>query len=97
MLVADKVLLSPIVLGLFAAYFAVIVLWLFIIKSRLKLMRTTLWIYHQIEVFRKFKYTKGLDVKLIETLRRMGRHAVVVWVKGDEVSTHLYASVLAKS
>ena len=81
--------LSPIVLGLFVAYFATILLWLFIIKSQLTLTRIALWVYDQIEVLRKFKYTKGADAKLVKNLRRMQRHAVVVWVKGDDVSTQI--------
>jgi len=93
---ADELLPSPVVMGLFAAYFAAIVLWLFTIKSQLNLMRIALWIYDQIEVLRKFKYTKGVDATLVKTLRRMRRHAIVVWVKGDDVSTRLYFYVLAK-
>ena len=68
-------------------------LWLFVIKSQLNLTRIALWIYDQIEVLRRFKYTKGVDAKLVKTLRRMRRHAIVVWVKGDDVSTHLCISV----
>lgn len=75
------------------AYFATIVLWLFIIKSQLTLTRIALWIYGQVEVLRSFKYTKGVDAKLVKTLRRMRRHAIVVWVKGDDVSTELCTSV----
>jgi len=75
------------------AYFATIVLSLFIIKSQLKLTRIALWIYDQIEVLRKFKYTKGVDAKLVKTVRRMRRHAIVVWTKGDDVSTRLCVSV----
>ena len=89
-------LLSPVVLGLFAAYFTTIVLWLFIITSQLKLMRIVLWVYDQMEFLRKFKYTKGVDTMLVKTLRRMRRHAIIVWVKGDDVSNCVRVPVFAK-
>lgn len=56
-------------------------------------MRVALWVYDQIEVLRKFKYTKGADAILVKSLRRMRRHAIIVWIKGDDVSTHIRAPV----
>lgn len=77
---------SPVVLGLFASYFMVVLLGLLVIKTQTRLTRVAIWLFDQTELFRNFKYTKGLDTLMVKAIRSSRRHAICVWVKGDDVS-----------
>ncbi|KAJ7591514.1 amino acid permease-domain-containing protein [Mycena floridula] len=85
--------IRPVVLGLFAPYFIIILLGLFTIQSQARLARIAIWLYDQTEVFRNFQRTRGLDFLFVKAIRRSRRHAICVWVKGDDIY-HLVESIL---
>jgi hypothetical protein len=76
---------SPIALALFASYFAFLLGCLFITKSQSKIARVAIWLYGQIPIFQRFKGTRGMDALFVKIIRRTRRHAICVWVKGDDV------------
>jgi hypothetical protein len=71
---------------LFASYFASLLACLFIIKSQAKLARVAVWLYGQATILQRFELTRGLENALVKIIRRTRRHAMCVWVKGDDVS-----------
>ncbi|KAG8833221.1 hypothetical protein FRC17_011113 [Serendipita sp. 399] len=92
MLVGNLVL-SPIAIGLFASYFAFVLAGLFIVKSQAKIARVVIWLYGQSEVFRNFRFTRGLDALCVKIIKSTRRHTICVWVKGDDIY-HLVEYVL---
>ncbi|KIM22963.1 hypothetical protein M408DRAFT_269399 [Serendipita vermifera MAFF 305830] len=90
---AGNLALSPIALGLFASYFVFLFLCLIFTKSQVKLARIAIWLYGQVDVFQRFKWTRGMDSAFVAIIRRTRRHAICVWMKGDDIY-HLVDSIL---
>ncbi|KAG8922084.1 hypothetical protein FRC02_012152 [Tulasnella sp. 418] len=80
-----NVVQTPQIIGLFLAYFIVILLCLFTLKSRIKLARIAMWIYDQATVLHKWKYTKGWNIAIIRWMRGLREQPIGVWVKSDDI------------
>ncbi|PVG04382.1 hypothetical protein CPB86DRAFT_843350 [Serendipita vermifera] len=88
-----NLILSPIALGLFAAYFIFLLAGLFLMKSQAKIARVVIWLYGQTEIFQRFKWTRELDAVFVKIIRQTRRHPICVWIKGDDIY-HLVDAIL---
>lgn len=75
---------SPIDLALFIGFFVVIAFVLFLIRGRVSIMKSVLWIYSQCGLH-LYSRTEKLRYKLISLIKHLSRHPVVIWVAHDEV------------
>ncbi|KAG8954830.1 hypothetical protein FRC00_005658 [Tulasnella sp. 408] len=78
-------LAKPKILGLFLAYFIVVLACLVGLGSRIKLARVAMWLYDQNSALQKWRYTKGWDSSIVRWMTRLRKRPVCVWVKGDDI------------
>ncbi|CAE6496372.1 unnamed protein product [Rhizoctonia solani] len=76
-------------LGLFVAYFSVVLFGMLLPGSRLRIARVALWILDQT----KFLQRWHLDRRIVSWIKRFREDPVVLWVKGDHIN-HLVRAIL---
>ncbi|KZT52939.1 hypothetical protein CALCODRAFT_458622, partial [Calocera cornea HHB12733] len=81
---------DPKTIGLFAAYFGVVWLSLWILKSQVLLARLALWVYDQVALYR-IRWFKGMDASVGRMMVKLRRRAVCVWVKTDDMFSLIHA------
>ncbi|KAB5594854.1 Transcription-associated protein 1 [Ceratobasidium theobromae] len=86
---AGNIAQNPKTLGLFVAYFVVILSGMLLPSSRLKIARIILWILDQTQAFQGWH----LDRLIIRWIKHFRKDPVVVWVKEDHVN-HLVEAML---
>ncbi|CEL55150.1 hypothetical protein RSOLAG1IB_01158 [Rhizoctonia solani AG-1 IB] len=84
-----NIALNPRILGLFVAYFAVVLLGVLLPGSRLKIARIALWALDQT----KFARHRRLDKSIVSWIKRFSEDPVVLWVKGDHIN-HLVRAII---
>ncbi|KAG8924000.1 hypothetical protein FRC00_005620 [Tulasnella sp. 408] len=82
---AGNIIPTPKILGLFLAYFIVVLACLVGLRSRIKLARVAMWLYDQNSALQKWRYTKGWDSSIVRWMTRLRKRPVCVWVKGDDI------------
>lgn len=87
--IGGNVAQNPRTLGLFAAYFSVILAGMLLPGSRFGIARVALWILDQTKMLRRFH----LDRFIIRWIKSFRKDPVVVWVKQDHVN-HLVEAML---
>ncbi|KZP00412.1 hypothetical protein CALVIDRAFT_533426 [Calocera viscosa TUFC12733] len=79
-----NIIQDPKTIGLFVAYFGVIWLTLWVLKSQVLLARLALWVYDQAGLYR-VRWLKGMDASVGRLMVKLRRRAVCVWVKSDDM------------
>ncbi|KAG8857674.1 hypothetical protein FRB96_005692 [Tulasnella sp. 330] len=80
-----NIIQAPGAIGLFAAYFAAVLLCLFGLSTQLKLARLIMWLYAQQSTLQRWRFFKGLDASIVKWIKRLKSQPIVVWVKGDDI------------
>ncbi|CAE6427615.1 unnamed protein product [Rhizoctonia solani] len=84
-----NIALNPRTLGLFIAYFAVVLLGMLLPGSRLKIARVALWVLDQTKLIQH----RRLDKWVVSWIERFRQDPVVLWVKGDHIN-HLVRAII---
>ncbi|KAG9006649.1 hypothetical protein FRB90_009798 [Tulasnella sp. 427] len=82
---AGNIIPTPKILGLFLAYFIVVLGTLVGLRSRVKLARIAMWLYDQNPVLQRWKWTKGWESGIVRWMVRLQKRPVCLWVKGDDI------------
>ncbi|KAG9036441.1 hypothetical protein FS837_001686 [Tulasnella sp. UAMH 9824] len=82
---AGNIIPTPKILGLFLAYFIVVLACLVGLQSRIQLARVAMWLYDQNFTLQKWRYTKGWDSSIVRWMTRLRKRPVCVWVKVDDI------------
>ncbi|KDN50796.1 hypothetical protein RSAG8_01294, partial [Rhizoctonia solani AG-8 WAC10335] len=84
-----NIALNPQTLGLFVAYFTVVLFGILLPGSRLQIARISLWILDQTKPLQRWR----LDKQIVSWIKRFRKDPIVLWVKGDHIN-HLVRAML---
>jgi len=76
---------SPKTLGLFAAYFGTILLYMLGLKERIALGRIALWLYDHVKSLHRWRLARWFERSVVGWMDELRRAPVCVWVKSDEI------------
>ncbi len=83
---AGNVAQAPIILLLFGVVLVVMLLMLHTLQRLAIIYEWSLYVFEHVPTFRKWKWTKHLDQRLIAGIKGVRRAPVCVWVKEDDIS-----------
>ncbi|KAF8527404.1 amino acid permease-domain-containing protein [Hysterangium stoloniferum] len=83
-LLGGNIAIEPKILGLFAGYFLLAFLPLFIMKVKDDIARLLLWVYYQ-STLKRWSWTSTWDGKIIGMIQGFRSQPVVVWVSRDDL------------
>ncbi|KAJ1307239.1 hypothetical protein OPQ81_001352 [Rhizoctonia solani] len=84
-----NIALNPQTLGLFVAYFAIVLCGMLLSSSRLKIARVALWVLDQTKPLQRWH----LDRRIVSWIKHFREDPIVLWVKGDHIN-HLVRAIL---